>query len=201
MSEPLEGKNQKELDREDAILASLSNLAFPEKQVVPKLPSGSRTSRFWFRVETPRETVEKLKADMKPKTVTHIDRAVVERLAKYKAQAPKELKSHINEVREFFLTEIAPLTLAASGGALQAVEVVQRLLDTEVDMNIVSRLENMVNRAATLKMALFVLNYFKLPREHLESLLGSHGNPQDKLLQQLLQQIKALPTKEDLAKK
>ena len=194
------GKPQEALDNEDSILKSLSNLAYssvaPESKKKVDV-SNMRTSRFWFTLETPQEAVNKVKESMIPKPVEHIDVEVQKRLARYKTEAPVQLHEKIKEVREFFLTQIAPRTLAASGGTIQATEVVQRLLDTDVDPAIMNRFENMINRAATLKLAEFALHYFDLGPEHLESLLGNQhqGDPDMKAL---LRQLKELPQMSDM---
>jgi hypothetical protein len=116
--------------------------------------------------------VEVLKEAMKPKELEHIDSEIVKRLSEYKSESPALLQKHIESIREFFLSEVAPKTLAASGGTLQATEVIQRLLNTEVDGSTAARFQQMVNRATTLKMALFVCQYFDLPQSYLDSIIG-----------------------------
>ena len=175
---------------EDPFLSSLSTLAYSHRKTT------NRSSRFWFKVETTQQLVTKKKQDLAPKAIEHIDAEVEERLKTYEIELTPTLKSKIEEVREFFLTEIAPLTLASSGGTIQSKEVIQRMLDTEVDTAIIGRFDNMVNRAATLKLALFVLKYFGLPETHLNALFAHP--PAKGESQQLMELIKQLPTKADM---
>ena len=199
----LVGASQKELDKEDQFLASLTTLAYE----VPKKTSPAkknRKSKFWFKLSTTEEYVNAQKELMNPRALEHIDHEVEDRLTEYKTEMPDALKEKIKKVREFFLTEIAPITLAAGGGALQAKEVAQRLLDVEVDSALFTRFDNMVNRAATLKLSQFVASLFDLPLDTAPSLLGSqpaaHSDPQ---MQSILNTLKAMQggsDKKELAK-
>lgn len=153
-----------DLEADDALTVSLSRLAYS----VPK--QGKRTSRFWFSMED--EEFEFVKKVMKPKQLEHIDSQIVDRLAIYKKDSPDIYQKHIENIREFFLKEIAPRTLSASGGTTQATEVIRRLLNTDVDDATVSRFQLMINRATTIKMAEFVVSYFGLSEKYLEGVLG-----------------------------
>lgn len=191
-SSVLLGKSQEELDREDQLLSALSNLAYSVKETPDSGydPSRKRTSRFWFKLETTDQFVVKRKKSLAPKAVEHIDAEITDRLKTYEKELSPVLKDKINQVREFFLTEIAPLTLATSGGAIQSRAVAERMLDTEVDSAIFARFENMANRAATIKLGLFVLDYFGLPHSHFNELLGG-GQVKEKSseLSQILEAI------------
>lgn len=185
------GKPQNEMDQEDAVTSALSNLAYSTAKV------GKKRSRFFFTIETNAEVIADIKQSMTKKKVEPIDAEVQTRLKQYRKDAPDQLKGRIAEVREFFLTEIAPRTLASSGGTIQATEVVQQLLETEVDQNIMSRFDNMVNRAATLKLADFVLRYFDLPQHHLEAIMGT-GSQIDPVMKAVLEQLKNMPTRAEM---
>jgi len=193
------------LDKEDAFTASLSNLAYSserqalgykEKFAIP------RKSRFWFTLNTDDAAVQKMQeATVVAAAKQPIDAEVERRLALYRKEAPGQLQTKIAEIREFFLTEIAPRTLASSGGTIQATEVVQRLLETEVDQSIMSRFENMVNRAATLKLANFVLKYFDLPKSDIDAIIGGNNNPKSSVeadIKAMLDQLKGMPTRSDI---
>jgi hypothetical protein len=185
------GKTAEAQAAEDALTISLSRLASPVEK------AHGRRSRFWFKIkDIPAQPnhkgkasrtavqggkskkedgldIDEIKRSMLPKEMEHIDSQIVDRLDGYKAESPDIYQSHIIAVREFFLKEVAPRTLAASGGTMQATEVIRRLLDTDVDESTVARFQNMLNRATTLKMAEFIVEYFGLPREHLMSIIGS----------------------------
>jgi hypothetical protein len=197
-----QGTPLEELEKADALMAALTNLAYSseDKKKKPKpnpRPKGSRTSRFWFTLTSVEVDVEEQKLKMAPKALEHIDEEVSVRLKKYKKELSPDLRKNIEVVREFFLKELAPLTIATDGGVTQAKEVVQRLLDTEVDSALVDKFNNMANRAAVMRLALFVLDYFNLPREHLSALFPN-GSGQDSELKQILNMLKSLPSKSDI---
>lgn len=206
----LVGKNQEELDHEDQLLSALSNLAYsveevPNPENAKRGNAPVRTSRFWFRLETTSEMVAARKKKLAPKSVEHIDSEITDRLKTYEKELSPVLKDRIAQVREFFLTEIAPLTLATAGGAIQSRAVAERMLDTEVDSAIFARFENMVNRAATIKLGIFVLDYFGLPLTHFNDLVGATPHRGNSELSQVLEAINAnnhflrkLPTTSDL---
>lgn len=191
------GKGEKELVQEDKLLLSLTSLAYATPVVQPKVKE-NRTSSFWFSLETTEQIVAKRKAALKSKEPEHIDAEVTKRLKTYEAEISPALKKRIKQVREFFLTEIAPLTLASSGGALQSKEVAQRMLDTEIDGAIFGRFDTMVNKAATIKLGLFVLKYFGLPKEFFDSLVSQgkppQTNPELQAIMGMLHQLNAVPS-------
>lgn len=169
----------------DFLAESLERMAY----VVPGAPN--RQSRFWFKLDSPREEVTK--EVMKPKTLEHIDSDIVERLEEYKKNSPDLFKAKLEQVREFFLNDVAPLTIASSGGAIQAAEVLGRMLDTEIDASTAARFQQMVNRATTLKMAQFVATYFSLPPGCVDSIIGTPVGPPD--IRTVLNQIEASNSK------
>lgn len=151
----------------DAALAdSLGRMAY----TVPGKPN--RQSRFWFKLDLP-AAGEVTPEVMKPKVLDHIDSDIISRLDEYRVSSPDLFKARLEQVREFFLTEVAPLTIASSGGAIQAAEVLGRMLDTEIDASTAARFQQMVNRATTLKMAQFVATYFDLPASCVDSIIGT----------------------------
>ena len=189
----LVGASQRELSAQDQLLSSLTNLAYAVPKTTPARRK-NRSSRFWFQIETTEALVKKNKKKLQAKAVEHIDQEVVQRSAEYKDELSPSLKDKISLIREFFLTEIAPITLAASGGTLQAREVAQRTLDIEIDSAMFSRFENMVNRAATLKLSQFVASLFNLPPEAASGLLGSPSAPPTagNELNNLMSELKAM---------
>jgi hypothetical protein len=195
MIETLVGAPQTQLDQEDALTKGLLNVAYSsvEPRTRPKVSRfGTRSSRFWFQIETISEETARRKEQFKPKTLEHVDEAVTNRVKIFKKDIPQDLRNRIDQVREFFLKDVAPLTMASTGGALQARDVAERTLKTTVDSAIFSRFDNMVNRAATIKVARFVLAYFDLPEEFLPSLLGPQQHNPESDLTKLSQMVKSL---------
>lgn len=186
MIETLIGAPQAQLDQEDALTKGLLNVAYsdPALKVQRSQVSrfGTRTSRFWFKVETISEETTRRKEQFKPPELEHIDDAVSKRLKTFKKEIPGDLRDHIEQVREFFLTELTPLTMASSGGTIQAKDVAERMFKTEIDSAIFSRFDNMVNRAATIRVAKFVLSYFNLEPHFLDALIGpQHHSPDSEM--------------------
>ena len=194
----LTGLSQKSQSQEDNFLESLTRIALPE-EIQPK--ENTRASRFWIKTVNS-DIVEEQKVLLKPKSLDHVDKDIEDRLAKYKLEIPKVLNNNIVSVREFFLREIAPLTMASSGGTLQSREVASRLLDTDIDSSIFGRFDNMVNRAAVVKMAIFVLKYFDLPEEHFGALIGNTSpggtTPIETEVKKIMEQLHGLPSRRDI---
>ena len=186
---PVVGRSVHVQDNEAAFQLSLQRLAYksPDQKAQSKATGTvTRKSRFFFRLKEEEPDLKKL---MAPKPVVHVDDEVVKRVASYTKEVAPELKLNLEAVREFFLTEVAPLTLAASGGAIQATDVIQRMVDSEVDPAMRGRFEQMVNRAAVLRMGLFVTKYFKLPQEHLANVMGIKADSETQNLRNLLEKL------------
>lgn len=193
MANSVVGRSGKDLAGADATLDALTNLAYSVKPETPEpKKAGNRTSQFWFKVESIEEVVAKAKVDMAPKQVEHVDAAVTKRMASYKTQLSPMLKNNIEVVREFFLNELTPLTVASEGGITQAKEVVQRLLDTQVDSALIDRFRGMASRAAVLRLAIFMVEYFKLPKEYIHNLFSQPITSQDSELKQVMEALNAM---------
>lgn len=164
-----------QLDVADSLLASLTDIAYAtnpeEKKVVVK---SERRSRFFFRL-TPSfaEEVKSKQLVFTPKEIIHIDHEVEKRLKNYKLEMPHTLEQNIEEVREFFLREIAPVTLAAGAGASQALEVVRRLVGSDIDGTQFEKFERMAAKAVDIKMARFVARQFGLTKTEAAEILAA----------------------------
>lgn len=169
------GISKEEADSMDDTLSSISELAYssPKEQLPPQLNTRSARSRFFF---VPTESIDiaikKRKKQFEKPKLHHVDDQIQRRLKKYKTEVPKKLKGNIDSVREFFLTEIAPRTVAMDAAIAQARGVVGGLLHTEVDATVFARFERMVNSAVDMKMASFVAKHFKLTHEDATKLLA-----------------------------
>jgi hypothetical protein len=166
--------DQTEMDNADAALLSISELAYSTKVTPPKSKEArSERSRFFFTPsESLDEEIKRRKKQFKKPIISHVDTPIQKRVKKYKKQVPKVLKANITVVREFFLKEIAPRTLAMDAGSTQARAVVQEMLKTEVDVTMFNRFERMVNSAANISMATFIAAYFGLPKQAANQLLA-----------------------------
>lgn len=166
----------------DSLLASLSTLAFaaaPEKPKAEKptlkgKPVRDFKSRFFFTIEPSfAAEIRVKKKQFKPKALDHIDAEVEERLVGYKEELPADLKANIELVREFFLTELAPLTLAGTAGTSQAREVIQRLLGVATDNTAFDRYERMMRVASNIQTARFIARFMGLPRSYVPQLMAT----------------------------
>ena len=187
MTNSVVGRSARDLAKSDMTLDALSNLAYSTAPAKVTKKQPNRTSSFWFRVESVADVVAKAKVDLAPKQVEHVDLEITKRVASYKAQLSPALKTNIEVVREFFLRELTPLTVASEGGITQAKEVVQRLLNTEVDSALIDRFRGMASRAAVLRLAIFMVEYFELPKEYIHNLFSQPITSQDSEMKQVME--------------
>jgi hypothetical protein len=163
------------------LLNELENRFATLAHSIPQARRQNRTSRFWHTVEaTTQENIDSLKASIKPKQLEHIDAPIERRALRYKKELPPLLKTNIRHIREFFLTEIAPLTFAVGGGVIQSRAVAERTIESGVDSSMFARFEQMVGRAATLRMAHYVLDMFELPPAFLNDIIGRPNEKEPK---------------------
>lgn len=162
-----------EFDEADGLLASLTDIAYsptPEKKEMKK--ERKRKSRFFFRLSPSFvEALDQKKAEFAPPQLTHVDAEVDKRLKMYRQQIPQELSDNIDKVREFFLREIAPITLAAGAGASQAQEVVKRLVKSDIDGTQFEKFERMMAKAVDIKMARFIARQLGLTKVEASEIL------------------------------
>lgn len=170
---PLVPMTKQDEDVHDEVLASLSQLAYSSATIKPKVRK-KRHSRFFFRINPSfAQEVKAKKQSVLPKKLQPIDSEVDNRVATYKKELPAELSGNIDAVREFFLRDIGPLSLATSAGATQAMEVVKRLLNTDVDSTQFEKFERMSHAAVNLKMARFIARYYKLPKREAQRIIDA----------------------------
>lgn len=161
-----------EEDAADNLLVSLSNIAYSAEPVSKAKKRKSHRSRFFFRISDSIATeVKKKRKVFKPKEMVHVDAEVEQRLKVYKQEIPAELSQNIDEVREFFLREIAPITMATGAGSSQAKEVVKRLLGSDVDNTQFEKFERMTQLAVNIKMARFVSRRFGMTKKEARDIL------------------------------
>ena len=157
----------------DMLLASLSDIAYSVPAKQDTIPEGRRSRFFYKPTKSIKEELEERKVQFAPKKLEHIDATTEERLITYREELPETLKTNLENIREFFLTQISPLTFAAPAGTSQAKDVAQRLLGTEIDNTVFDKFERMVHTATTLKLAVFVTNYMGLPKSATRLILES----------------------------
>lgn len=166
---------EEELDNADSMLASLTDIAYStateDKPVVVK---ERRRSRFFFRLSPSfSEEVKNKQKAFSPKQLTHVDHQIEKRLKSYEKEIPSELEVNIGRVREFFLKEIAPISLAANAGSMQAMEVVKRLLGSNIDETQFEKFERMAAKAVEIRMARFICREFGMTKAEAKEILDT----------------------------
>ena len=171
----INGLNADEVQSMEDTLSSIAELAYSDRKSngLPQ-PMNTRAGRcrfFFVPSESLDEEIKRRQKQFAKPKLRHVDEVVQKRLKKYKKQAPPKLKVNIDLVREFFLSEIAPRTIAMDAGIEQARSVVGGLLKSEVDATVFSRFERMVNAAVDMSMAEFVAKLFELSSEDARKML------------------------------
>lgn len=180
----------------DALLQSLTRVAWPvpeektpvkraSKRPANKRPAkraskrpattldGSRRAKLDPDVNREIEKQRRLAEQARRKVIDEIEEHTVSRVAAYEEELPPALRKNTDAVREFFLKEINPLILASSLGAAQARDVVQRLLQTNVDLDPYMYFDNLIRKAVKIKLQQFVSKYAKITRKDLSALVES----------------------------
>ena len=133
-----------------------------------------KRNRFFYKpTRSFSEDVAERKASVEQPATTldFINQEVEDRTEAYRDQLPPSLSKNISTVREFFLNEVDPLVLGVQGGLAQALDVVQKTLDSAVDPLPFAQFERMVAHARLYKMASFIVKYMKLPKTAIDDLL------------------------------
>lgn len=157
---------------EDDLLSTLSEAAVAAPVIKPEVTKLKiRKSKFFFKLSPTESQLEKRVKQFKPKELVHIDDSIVNRSAAYAKELPVSLATNIDLIREFFLQELSPLTLAVNPGANQAIEVVQRTVGIAVDDTVIHQFERMFAKGVNIKMANYVTNYLGLDPIEAQTLL------------------------------
>jgi hypothetical protein len=139
--------------------ASKQATAIPKKQTRISKYS-PEDSRFLFRLTSSTEDqVTKLQEANSKKQLEHVDAELEQQAKAYLPSVTKDLDQQITKVREFFLNDVAPRTLAAQAGVKQALEIIKRSIGIEVEQTSFIQFEQMLRLASKHKMAEFVVSY------------------------------------------
>lgn len=158
----------------DDVLYAISNLGIPRELEAEWEGSSDRDSRFWYRPTISFSAdVDRRKRAVVPKEAQVVLDAIDERAITYSTELPPELDSNMTVVREFWLKEIAPLTLPAQAGAEHARSVITKVLGSDVDSTSFIQFQRMLGEASKIKIAQYLVEYMGLQQEHVEALLQS----------------------------
>lgn len=146
-----------------SIADAIANVASTTRR---KEEPAARRSRFFFTLDEP-PPVEV------PDEQQPVNEAVVLAINSTKDSLPKSLVPLVDKVRDFFLRELAPLTLAGVTGAQQARTVLSDALETEVDSATEAKFRAMLVKATDLKLLAFVKDYMGLTDRQAQLLYDS----------------------------
>lgn len=162
----------------DALLAGLTNVAYSTARTPITRPvrnSRERNPFFYFRTKSFSEDVEERKESIEPQAAAleHIDAEVEERLKTYQKELQVALEKNIATIREFFLTEVDPLSLGIQGGTAQVVSLMGRIFPDGVDTEQFGQFVHMAKQARKIKMANFIARYMGLDAIEAERIADS----------------------------
>jgi hypothetical protein len=174
---------KKDEDAADSLLAAVMSLGHatgkPQKKEKVLVGQAWRTqsnksSRFFYRpTKSLDEELEHRKKIAEPRAIDLVDEQVAARTKTYTQELPQKLDKNIAKVREFWLKNVAPLTLAAQAGSDQAKDVVQRSLGAPIDNMPFMKFQRMLEQGLTIKMANYLVTYLGIPRNQVAELIDS----------------------------
>lgn len=163
---PTEGMTIEEAKRQDKFLSQISRIAYLPKEKkqnqAKSIKSESKyTSRFFFHVDDKDElSIIEESVTAKPKEEP-INVEILKRSDTYAKELPSSLKESIVKIREFFLKEIAPKSLALQGGLAQAKAVIEQQIG-EVDASEMVWAEKFAAHSSKLRVLRFIKTLFQL---------------------------------------
>lgn len=161
----------------DDLLSAITNLGKLNKTPLPgRLQAGEadRRSRFWYRptISFSEDVTLRKRASVPQEAQPMIDE-IDRRIKTYSKELPPDLEANMIDVREFWLKEIAPLTLPAQAGSEHARSVITGVLGSDIDVTSFMQFQRMMGEAAKLKIAKFLTQYMGLDPSQVEVLLQS----------------------------
>jgi len=153
-----------------SILDRLSNPALPVESI-PVQSKRKYRSSFFFRLDGNPLEKERRKALTEKPEVPRSERALDERADKYKKELPASMDDKIREVREFMLSEINPLVLAAISGTEQAFNVLGKATGSEVERELQRKVQTMLQKGINIRLSRFIAEYLGLRQKDAATLL------------------------------
>ena len=126
-----------------------------------------------------------------------LNRELMKKGAELRKKFPELLEGRMTAMREFFLTELAPILLASSNGLEDAGEILKNALEEDVDVRpYFTRLERMLDVALEVRMADFICQFAGLSapqRKVLTYLLFSKDTSNGLPISKILSAMQSLP--------
>lgn len=159
----------------DGILAELSSVAQmrppPDGGPGIKRSLNPLRSRFIFKLRGPSDEEVRRKELTERPELPRSTKEVDDRSESYSVELPGLMEDRLNKIREFMLQELAPRMLAAQAGITQARYVVDRVAGAQMDDSTEHFFNQLMVKAANLRMCKFIAEYFGLQVEEVEGLL------------------------------
>ncbi|QBX06656.1 hypothetical protein H1O16_gp243 [Burkholderia phage BcepSaruman] len=141
----------------------LAEAQAPEQNASAPAPQRVRRSRFFYSpTKSFKEAVDDAKGISEPKSLPVENGEINDRAEAYARELPVALSDKIAVIREYLLNEWAPSAFATSAATAQFMDVAQRTLGTAIDTQPMMKLQLMVDKALTVKMAEFVAKFMNL---------------------------------------
>lgn len=142
-------------------------------------PVGKFNSRFFIKDVV--DIVAAMKAANKIKALEPDNKELTRFEREVKRALPKSTQPNIKLIREFFLNDLAPLTVAIGAAVFQSKAVLKSTTGDDPDPTPFANFERMARTAVNLKMAQFLQDYLDLPESAvtlmLDSQQGARGVP------------------------
>lgn len=142
------------------VVSALSVVAHTQKKEKRR-----ERSRFFFRLDDP---VLQIKEEEQP-----VNEALVKATDEVQHDLPARMVPLVDNVRSFFLNELAPLTLAGVTGAQQARKALSDALGTEVDASTEAKFRTLLSKATDIKLASYIKRYMSLSEEEAALLIDA----------------------------
>lgn len=164
------GDSDEAAEQQDKFLSRLSTIAYAKDSVVSKSNKASKyKSEFFFHVDEEDE-IQIIKDKVYAKEAEEpVNTELILRSEKYADELPAELKDKIERVREFFLCEIAPISIALQGGLSQAKTIIEQQVG-EIDASEMMLAERFAAQSSKIRVMRFISDMFGLTQEESEKL-------------------------------
>ena len=165
------GANDSDLDDKNNFLNRLGHLAYAKKTSESNKVKEKYKSRFFFTLPSDFAESNKLKLGVENLPNEPFNLEVATRTSQYKERVADPVKSNMDSVSHFILSEITPLLLGLDGGTNQALDIMHQVVG-DCDPYPFTLIELLTREAVKLKLAKFITDYFDLPDSEVEKLVA-----------------------------
>lgn len=149
--------------------ATLTSIAHSAGTPAIQPAIAQRRSRFFF-ILTEDDLAERKKAVAK-KEVALVDEDLNRMELKVRTELPLELEKNANKIRDFFLRELSPRTLAIETGLNQAITILKRN-GVDVDQSVPLMFLRMAQEGSAIRLSRFLETYLELPEGSARKLIA-----------------------------